>query len=607
MSPEPFGRYTLVDTIGAGGMAEVFRATLSAQAGVQKQLVVKRILRSLSAEPAFVEMFIDEARIAAQLQHPNVVQVFDFGQVEDHWFMAMEWVDGLNLHHLLRQLAQKRVFLPLDFALYIAHEAAKGLHYAHTLAGADGQPLGLVHRDICPQNLLISWRGDVKLADFGIAKSAANTYTTQGVTLKGHTSYMSPEQTRGHALDGRSDLFSLCVVLWEALTGRRLFRTDDPVLTLERIRLAEVPPPRDIRPEVPQAIEDLLLAGLNADPEARPADARALQLGLARPLLPETPDEVRERFAAWLEESCAELIAMSPRLRGSVPPPFSALPELPEEDEPTVIAEAAPEPVTAEVPSAPAAPIEPAPIEPSVSGTLSLGEEERERRGLAWWWALAPLLLVVLALGLWAGGGEDAPPRAVVPESVEAPGASELDEADAASGEVDAPSPSPEGAPEALGDVREAESSDAKQEASGPSRAREAARAEPPPSVFDKPGYRGTPAEPGLEPEPVEALPSEPEGAPEGEPVVEPADVSPPPEAPPAVDPATPGSVSVRLASGWGQLRIDGKRVRGSTPFESVSLTPGTHLIQVEVPSTGRVWSKEITLEPGQHLDLVFD
>ncbi|MCB9760526.1 MAG: serine/threonine protein kinase [Alphaproteobacteria bacterium] len=555
-APEPFGRYELVDPIGAGGMAEVFRARLSAAEGVQKHLVIKRILKGLSHDPAFVEMFIDEARVAALLQHPNVVQVYDFGQVGEHWYMAMEWVDGLNLHRLMWHVANQRRRLPDEFALYVAHEAAKGLHYAHTAVDPTGVALGVVHRDVCPQNLLVSYRGEVKVADFGIAKSAAGTFTTQGNRLKGHTSYMSPEQTLGRPVDPRADIFALGVVLHELLTGRRLFKADSAELTLERIRSGEVPRLRDTRPDLSPAVETLVHTALALDPDDRFASARALRDALAAQL-PSTPDQLREGFAAWLEEACADLIAAHrQRLAETSTGGASVTPE-----DPTVVAPLTPPP-----------PVQPPAPEPA-SGTLVPTPAPTRRPA-----ALALLALAaLLSLGLWwASRGTQTVETVAAPASE--PVVAEVDPievTEAPAAEVVVPVPAPVPAPVAV-------------------------TPEPTPSrpapVAPEPAPEVAPPAPTPEPAQVVEVTPKPEAAPPE---------AAPPE--PTVDPDTPGTVTVRVVDGWGQLRVDGKRVRGTTPFESLSLPPGTHILQVETPSTGRVMSREITLNPGEHLELVFE
>ncbi|MBK7757392.1 MAG: serine/threonine protein kinase [Deltaproteobacteria bacterium] len=339
---QAFGRYTLHERLGAGGMAEVWRATLTHQ-GVEKRLVIKRILRGLSADPAFLAMFVDEARIASLLHHPNIVQLYDLGEVDGEWYLAMEHVHGLNLQRALHSLTSRRRLLPVEVVAYLGHEVARGLDAAHRLVDHDGRALKVVHRDICPANLLLSTQGDVKIVDFGVARSAANTFTTQGAGLKGHVAYMSPEQALGAPLDGRSDLFGLGVVLWEALSGQRLFKTDSGLLTLERVRDAEVPPLPEGR--APEALEAIVRKALARDPEDRFVDARAMQQALAA--FVGDPEPQRERLAALVVEAlAAERAEEAARRLALAPPPVA------DEEALTTVAAA---------PVAPAAPPPPAP------------------------------------------------------------------------------------------------------------------------------------------------------------------------------------------------------------------------------------------------------
>ena len=210
--PEPFGKYYLVDKIATGGMAEIFKAKTYSHGGFENLMVIKRILSHLGENEDFVEMFIDEAKVSVALQHANITRIYDFGKIVNNYFIAMECVDGKDVRNLLRKLARRREYLPIEFAAYIAHQACRGLAYAHAKRDVDGKPYGIVHRDMSPANILVSYEGDVKIADFGIAKAELNSGTTDAGTLKGKFEYMSPEQARGEDIDGRSDLFSLGIV-----------------------------------------------------------------------------------------------------------------------------------------------------------------------------------------------------------------------------------------------------------------------------------------------------------------------------------------------------------------------------------------------------------
>jgi eukaryotic-like serine/threonine-protein kinase len=234
--PSKFGRYTLVEKLATGGMAEVFKAKILSAHGFEKQLVIKRILPHLAADRNFVSMFIDEAKLTAQLIHPKIVQVTDFGEVAGQYFIALEYVEGFDALALLRTSAQRQVRIPLPITIFVTMEVLDALDYAHNAIDGGGKTMRLVHRDISPSNIFISRRGDVKLGDFGIAHAQERESKTQAGTLKGKYGYMSPEQVVGAPLDARSDLFAIGIVLAEMLMGRRLFTapTDLDVLLMVR-------------------------------------------------------------------------------------------------------------------------------------------------------------------------------------------------------------------------------------------------------------------------------------------------------------------------------------------------------------------------------------
>ena len=261
-------------------MAEIFLAELHADAGFARTLVVKRILPHLSTDPDFIKMFIDEAVIAARLVHPNLVAVHDFGSLDGAYYMAMEHVDGVDVHRLLQRAKVLERPLTAAEVATLGAEAARGLAYAHALRREDGQPLCLVHRDISPHNLMVSVGGDVKVMDFGIAKAAAGSPRTAVGVLKGKLAYMAPEQAAGGAAEQRSDQFSLGVVLWEALTGRRLFMTEPQaheVQLLSMVQACQVPSIRSLRPEVSATLERIIMRTLAREPAARYPDMTALE------------------------------------------------------------------------------------------------------------------------------------------------------------------------------------------------------------------------------------------------------------------------------------------------------------------------------------------
>ena len=308
-APESFGRYYLVDRIAVGGMAEVFKAKSFSERGFEKLLVVKRILQHLSGNDEFVEMFIDEAKISVELTHPNIIQIYDFGKFRENYFIAMECVEGKDAKGLLRKLAERRKILPPEFCAYVAHEAARGLDFAHKKANAKGEALGIVHRDITPSNILISYNGDIKIADFGIAKAQISLYNTKDGVLKGKFEYMSPEQATGERVTAKSDIFALGIILHEMLTGRRLFKTESELKTLERIKSGDYPRPSAINPAVPEALDDIVMRALSKNPDDRFADAKEMQQALQSYLYPSSVDVVRESLALFLGELFAEEIA----------------------------------------------------------------------------------------------------------------------------------------------------------------------------------------------------------------------------------------------------------------------------------------------------------
>ena len=276
---ERFGRYVLLELIGRGGMAEVYRAVAHGLEGFQRVFVIKRILKEKCATPEFVEMFINEARISALLNHPNIVQIYDFGQIDGSYFLAMEHLRGKDLLSVLRQLRTQGRRMTAEVAAYIAQQVALGLDYAHSLSHG-GKSLNIVHRDVSPSNIMLMRAGGVKLLDFGIAKAAMEIRTdneTQAGLVKGKLSYVSPEQIRGSAvIDGRSDIFALGVVLWETLTGRRLFFDRNEFQTMRNVLERPVPPPSTQRSDIPPALDFIVLRALEREPARRYPDAKSM-------------------------------------------------------------------------------------------------------------------------------------------------------------------------------------------------------------------------------------------------------------------------------------------------------------------------------------------
>jgi len=279
--PQRFGKYVLLRRIAVGGMAEIFKAKVGGAEGFEKDLVIKRILSHFNEDPTFVQMFVDEARLTAKLQHPNVVQIFDFDIQDGQYYIAMEYIEGKDLGDLLTAAKEQGDKLSVTQVAFIATEVAKGLQHAHTKEDK-GQLLNIVHRDVTPSNVMITFNGDVKLMDFGIAKATQRSTKTQAGAVKGKVAYMAPEQARGKNVDGRTDIFALGVVMWEMLTERSLFLGDADYETIVNVLKMEVAAPSTFNSEVPRDLDLIILKCLAKEPEDRWPNAEALVGELTR-------------------------------------------------------------------------------------------------------------------------------------------------------------------------------------------------------------------------------------------------------------------------------------------------------------------------------------
>jgi len=278
----PDSRYRITERVASGGMAEVFKGVAESLQGFKKSIAIKRVLPSLTQNKKFVAMFLDEARLSLSLQHANIVQVFDIGHADDTYFIVMEFVDGVDLKILLEWRRRMGKRLPTAVSLNIANEICKGLSYAHELVSSEtGRPLGIVHRDVSPPNVLISKQGEVKVVDFGLAKAASQLETTDPGVVKGKMSYLSPEAARGEEVDSRADIFSVGILLYEMLTGKRLFYGESDYQTVELVRNAKIPPIKAQNPEVEQELEDIVRKALALRKEDRFQTATDLQDALA--------------------------------------------------------------------------------------------------------------------------------------------------------------------------------------------------------------------------------------------------------------------------------------------------------------------------------------
>jgi serine/threonine-protein kinase len=299
-------------------MAEVFLAKVTGRNGFEKPVAIKRVHPS-HARGDRRPSLMDEAKLSVELSHPNIVQTFDVGRAEGADFIVMEHIEGYDAQHVLDSLRLEEGVLPIDLAAYIVAEVCRGLHHAHQHRDARGEPAGIVHRDVSPQNILLSFAGEVKLADFGIAKTNERRTDPETRVIKGKYFYMSPEQSRAEALDHRSDVFSSGVVLWELLTGRRLHDAPDVRSLLAAVRRADVPPPSSVRPGVPAELDAVVARSTAACAEDRFDDARSMADALERYLRSRAPTRAVERIGMLLAELPEPCVV-------TIPPPEPPVP-----------------------------------------------------------------------------------------------------------------------------------------------------------------------------------------------------------------------------------------------------------------------------------------
>jgi serine/threonine protein kinase len=308
-----FGGYHIVRHIGGGGMAQIYLAKTRGLAGFEKHLALKVINPEYADEDRFVQMLIDEAKLCVGLTHVNIGQVFDLGQIDGIYYIAMEFVDGLDVLELVNGLHSLGEKVPIEAVTLIGRQMCSGLHYAHTRKDKDGQPVNIVHRDISPQNILVSRSGEVKVVDFGIAKAAGMSTRTQAGVIKGKVHYMAPEQAMGQKIDHRVDIFSAAIVLWEMLTSQMLYAGDNVRELVEKVRRAAISPPSTVRHEIPPALDFLVMKGLARRPEDRFQTCHEFQVELTKFLSSTAPDYSATHLSALVERVLA-------RKRGVVVP-----------------------------------------------------------------------------------------------------------------------------------------------------------------------------------------------------------------------------------------------------------------------------------------------
>ncbi|HVE81212.1 MAG TPA: serine/threonine-protein kinase [Myxococcales bacterium] len=357
----PIGKYVVRRKIAEGGMAEIYLCAVKGPEGFSKDVVIKRIRSFLAGDQSFVQMFIAEARVASRLNHANLVQIFDFDKHEDTYYLAMEYVRGHSLWDVRKRSKELMQPMPPTLVAHVGAEVAKGLGHAHRLS-EKGKSLNLVHRDVTPHNVLLSFDGAVKLTDFGVAKHSASS-TAAGV-LKGKFAYMSPEQARGDPLDSRTDLFALGIVLWEMLTGGRLFDGDSDVAVLRAVQSSAIAPPSRLNPDVPEALSAIVMKALERDPAQRFQSAPELDRALAGFVLSNARSVDDTNLAGYLHLLYAEELFQEAQRegRGSGPPSLELGAPAVEEvrpREPTALMDKGAAPVSPAELAAPASPVSP--------------------------------------------------------------------------------------------------------------------------------------------------------------------------------------------------------------------------------------------------------
>jgi eukaryotic-like serine/threonine-protein kinase len=298
---ERFGDYRLIGSLAKGGMAELYLAVQTGMEGFSRVVALKRVLPNSASNPAFVQMFLDEARLAARLDHPNIVRIYDFGQEQGTWFMAMEYLPGEDLRHVVGFANAGGVLIAPELAASIVERAAEALHFAHELTDAMGAPLGLVHRDVNPSNVLLTYTGHVKVVDFGIAKAASNVFQTEAGALKGKLGYLAPEQLASSPLDRRCDVFGLGIILWELLSGQYLFQRQNYAATIAAAHEGIVPSLHALREDVDEELEAIANIALARDPAARFQTAAQMQEALEQYLRNRHSRPTERDLAQWME------------------------------------------------------------------------------------------------------------------------------------------------------------------------------------------------------------------------------------------------------------------------------------------------------------------
>lgn len=297
---QSFGPYTVHERISAGGMAEVFRATEHGFDDFEREVAIKRILPHIAADPDFIRMFNEEAKLAVQLKHGNIAEIYRLGQHEDSFYIALEYISGRDMRAIFHHCQEIQAPLPIPLCCYAVSCVCEGLDYAHNKQDRRGEPLQLIHRDVSPPNVMVAFDGQVKLIDFGLAKFATASTETQAGMIKGKLAYLSPEQAHGHEIDSRSDVFSAGIVLFEMLTGQRLFIGENDLETVKNVRKCSVPRPSSINPRVPWRLERIVFRALAKDVDKRYQSAGDMYEDLRHFMMTAGIRHARQLMADWM-------------------------------------------------------------------------------------------------------------------------------------------------------------------------------------------------------------------------------------------------------------------------------------------------------------------
>jgi serine/threonine protein kinase len=572
------GKYQLLAILGRGGMADVFLALSRGPMGFNKLVVVKRLRSSLSDDRSFRNMFLDEARLAARLNHPNVVHTHEVGEADGVYFIAMEYLEGQSLNKIIRELSKRGGKLPPVMCARIVSDALAGLHYAHELKDFDGTALEIIHRDVSPHNVFVTYDGSVKMVDFGIAKAALSSVETEVGVLKGKVAYMSPEQAAGEAIDARADVFAMGIVLWELLAQKRLMTGDSAAATLHRLLTVAIPKVTTERPDVPSALAAIIERALEKDAAKRFSSALEMRDAL-EDFITETGKPVRQ------EDIGRELDRMFGNVREAVQKQIQmhmeGITEIPLHEDGDKAPQASSRLPMLGIASGSGSGVVSAFSKPGPeSGSTpkpspSPGEGATAKRGVALWLVMALLVggVAVIAFTMGRTNGSSA----TAEKEMAAYNATSRQDTNAPANAPAAPSvaaspASPVAAPDP-GTV------------SGGA----------PAVATDSPG--ATTRHPAASPLPPPPGPSRNTGR---RPNTPPA--SPPAATPPSNDESTGDGFLTFDTYPWTKVSENGKTL-GTTPLVHVALPPGSHTFTLENPDQGLKQSYSVTIKSGETLN----